>query len=147
MSALKKTFVPVGVVGPPCSSALPLRSPDTTRRMGLSAPSGMLPDLRARQMQPVGAGATDLASTSFASANTPWTSGNSLRQPGMAKQQFVSRYMQHLPGPRLGRMPSTARCPPASAAQAHTISVGLAERRSIGCLESRGAAHDACMDD
>jgi hypothetical protein len=46
MSALKKTFVPVGVVGPPCRSALPLRSPDTTRRMGFSAPSGMLPDLR-----------------------------------------------------------------------------------------------------
>ena len=70
MSALKKTFVPVGVVGPPCSSALPLRSPDTTRRIGASAPSGMLPDLYATAFRVLHLQASAAVGTYHASATS-----------------------------------------------------------------------------
>ena len=146
MSALKKTFVPVGVVGPPCSSALPLRSPDTTRRMGLSAPSGMLPDLRARQTPLAAAGATDPVSPRLPVQPHPSPAGARPRQPCMTKKLNVSGYRQHLPGPRLGSIPSIARCPPASAAQAHTTSLQTSRVTKHSAAWSRGATDGTRMD-
>jgi hypothetical protein len=60
MSELKNTLVPVGVAGRPCSSALLPRRPDSTRRIGRSAPSGMLAVLRAFRQSGLRVGIVDI---------------------------------------------------------------------------------------